>query len=124
MNLPVDKTSRQIKGFGTITFVFPEHAAKAYCELDGSVLSGRMLHLLPVKSKPEPEESEESKFYKIRQPTSGVTKVILIWGGILNLCTSLRVLSRSLQSESTLQIRAAATGIRFHFENNPIFSNL
>lgn len=79
MNLPVDKTSRQIKGFGTITFVFPEHAAKAYCELDGSVLSGRMLHLLPVKSKPEPEESEESKF---RQPTP--TYVTMTWDGTYN----------------------------------------
>ncbi|XP_015109002.1 probable RNA-binding protein 19 [Diachasma alloeum] len=52
VNLPVDKVTRKLKGFGTVTFMMPEHAAKAYSELDGSILNGRMLHLLPGKSKP------------------------------------------------------------------------
>ncbi|XP_063989754.1 probable RNA-binding protein 19 [Diachasmimorpha longicaudata] len=51
VNLPVDKVTRKLKGFGTVTFMMPEHAAKAYSELDGSILNGRMLHLLPGKSK-------------------------------------------------------------------------
>lgn len=29
----------------------PEHAAKAYSELDGKSFNGRLLHLLPGKSK-------------------------------------------------------------------------
>ncbi|XP_015191541.1 PREDICTED: probable RNA-binding protein 19 [Polistes dominula] len=51
VNLPVDRTTRKPKGFGTITFLMPEHAIKAYTELDGSILNGRMLHLLPGKAK-------------------------------------------------------------------------
>lgn len=51
VNLPVDRTTRKPKGFGTITFLMPEHAIKAYTELDGSILNGRMLHLLPGKAQ-------------------------------------------------------------------------
>lgn len=51
MNLPVDRTTRKPKGFGTVTFLMPEHAIRAYSELDGSILNGRMLHLLPGKTK-------------------------------------------------------------------------
>ncbi|KAK0097935.1 hypothetical protein PV326_012614 [Microctonus aethiopoides] len=52
VNLPIDKISRKPKGFGTITFMMPEHAVRAYSELDGTALNGRMLHLLPGKAKP------------------------------------------------------------------------
>ena len=51
VNLPIDKNTRKPKGFGTVTFMMPEHAVKAYSELDGSILNGRMLHILPGKSK-------------------------------------------------------------------------
>lgn len=51
VNLPVDRTTRKPKGFGTVTFLMPEHAIRAYSELDGSILNGRMLHLLPGKTK-------------------------------------------------------------------------
>ncbi|XP_014229300.1 probable RNA-binding protein 19 [Trichogramma pretiosum] len=50
VNLPVDTTTRKIKGFGTVTFLLPEHAVKAFSELDGTVHCGRLLHLLPAKS--------------------------------------------------------------------------
>ncbi|EZA55442.1 hypothetical protein DMN91_001735 [Ooceraea biroi] len=56
VNLPVDKVTRKPKGFGTVTFVMPEHAVRAYNELDGSALSGRMLHLLPGKAKASLED--------------------------------------------------------------------
>lgn len=36
--------------------MMPEHAVKAYTELDGSILNGRMLHILPGKSKITPED--------------------------------------------------------------------
>lgn len=44
----------------------PEHAVKAYTELDGSILHGRMLHLLPGKAKdtPDPQLDSESSNYK------------------------------------------------------------
>lgn len=56
VNLPVDRITRKPKGFGTVTFMMPEHAVKAYTELDGSILNGRMLHILPGKSKITPED--------------------------------------------------------------------
>lgn len=56
VNLPIDKVTRKQKGFGTVTFLMPEHAIKAYTELDGTVQFGRMLHLLPGKSKTSPED--------------------------------------------------------------------
>ncbi|KAJ8922208.1 hypothetical protein NQ315_004145 [Exocentrus adspersus] len=66
VNLPVDSTTRKMKGFGTVTFLMPEHAVKAYSTLDGSILHGRMLHLLPGKSKDTTEENqlEESSNFK------------------------------------------------------------
>lgn len=46
----------------------PEHAVKAYSELDGSILDGRMLHVLPAKAKSDPMEEldkSENKSYII-----------------------------------------------------------
>ncbi|XP_030567723.1 probable RNA-binding protein 19 [Drosophila novamexicana] len=61
VNLPVDKVTRQIKGFGTVTFMMPEHALKAFNALDGTTFHGRLLHLLPGKEldKPAEETNEE-----------------------------------------------------------------
>lgn len=65
VNLPVDRVTRKPKGFGTITFLMPEHAIKAYTELDGSVLDGRMLHILPGKAKAYLEDIDmENLTYK------------------------------------------------------------
>ncbi|XP_046390578.1 probable RNA-binding protein 19 [Ischnura elegans] len=64
VNVPVDWMTRKPKGFGTITFMIPEHAVKAYSELDGKAFHGRMLHLLPGKAKPEEDESLEGLTYK------------------------------------------------------------
>lgn len=36
----------------------PEHAVKAYTNLDGTVFQGRMLHLIASKSKPSDEDAE------------------------------------------------------------------
>ncbi|XP_028162960.1 probable RNA-binding protein 19 [Ostrinia furnacalis] len=51
VNMPIDKVLRQPKGFATVTFVMPEHAVKAFTELDGTTFCGRMLHLLPAKTE-------------------------------------------------------------------------
>ncbi|XP_014480667.1 PREDICTED: probable RNA-binding protein 19 [Dinoponera quadriceps] len=65
VNLPVDKVTRKPKGFGTVTFLMPEHAIKAYVELDGTVIDGRMLHLLPGKAKTSLEDIDtENLTYK------------------------------------------------------------
>lgn len=50
VNVPIDKDTRKSKGFGTITFMMPEHAITAYNELDGQSFNGRMLHILPAKA--------------------------------------------------------------------------
>ncbi|KAL1517600.1 hypothetical protein ABEB36_001341 [Hypothenemus hampei] len=62
LNMPIDIQSKQPKGFATITFMFPEHAVQAYTELDGTILQGRMMHLLPGKAKDKPESEETSNF--------------------------------------------------------------
>ncbi|XP_012538456.1 probable RNA-binding protein 19 [Monomorium pharaonis] len=65
VDLPVDKITRKPKGFGTITFLMPEHAVKAYSELDGTILDGRMLHILPGKTKASLEDiNTENLTYK------------------------------------------------------------
>ncbi|KAF2897811.1 hypothetical protein ILUMI_08367 [Ignelater luminosus] len=64
VSLPVDFTTRKLKGFGVITFLMPEHAVKAYSELDGSIVHGRMLHLLPGKAKDTPEDDQNTTNYK------------------------------------------------------------
>ena len=49
INLLVDKSTGSSIGLGYVTFMFPEHAVKAFSELDGKVFQGRLLHLLPSK---------------------------------------------------------------------------
>ncbi|XP_023300738.2 probable RNA-binding protein 19 [Lucilia cuprina] len=59
LNLPVDTVTRQIKGFGTVTFLMPEHAVLAFNKLDGTTFHGRLLHLIPGKSSKADEEQNE-----------------------------------------------------------------
>uniref|UniRef100_A0A1Q3FWA6 Putative multiple rna-binding domain-containing protein 1 n=1 Tax=Culex tarsalis TaxID=7177 RepID=A0A1Q3FWA6_CULTA len=49
VDLPIDANTRKLKGFGTVTFLMPEHAVHAYNELNGTFFHGRMFHLLPAK---------------------------------------------------------------------------
>ncbi|XP_060520539.1 probable RNA-binding protein 19 [Cylas formicarius] len=69
VNLPVDSATRKMKGFGMVTFMMPEHAAKAYSELDGSVLHGRMLHLLPGKARDGGAVGDEETDFKKSKAT-------------------------------------------------------
>ncbi len=41
VNLPVDRLTRKVKGFAFVTFMMPEHAVRAYSELDGKPFQGR-----------------------------------------------------------------------------------
>lgn len=61
VNMPIDPALRQPKGFATVTFLMPEHAVKAFTELDGTAFCGRMLHLLPAKTEKLEYESDDGK---------------------------------------------------------------
>lgn len=71
IHLPVDSFTRKIKGFAFVTFMFPEHAAKAFSELDGSCFQGRNLHLLPAKQKKVEEKTitgfKDKKLSKLKE---------------------------------------------------------
>ncbi|CAF4934664.1 unnamed protein product [Pieris macdunnoughi] len=60
VNMPIDSILRQPKGFATITFVMPEHAVKAYTELDGTAFCGRMMHILPAKSETVENDDDDA----------------------------------------------------------------
>eukprot|EP00794_Sanderia_malayensis_P013983 gene13983-15441_t len=64
VHLPIDKTTKRVTGIGFVTFVMPEHAVKALNELDGTVFQGRLLHVLPARTKrvtPSDQYSSDSK---------------------------------------------------------------
>ncbi|BES97847.1 RNA recognition motif. (a.k.a. RRM, RBD, or RNP domain) [Nesidiocoris tenuis] len=67
IDFPIDKESRKPKGFCTVTFLMPEHATAAYAALDGTVLHGRMLHLLPGKAKDVQEDDDDSTNFKAKK---------------------------------------------------------
>lgn len=65
-NMPIDQFSKKPKGFAYITFMFPEKALKAFSDLDGTIFQGRMLHILPGKSKQDNNDTnpEDLSFKK------------------------------------------------------------
>ncbi|XP_071880329.1 probable RNA-binding protein 19 isoform X2 [Anas platyrhynchos] len=67
IHFPIDRLTKKPKGFAFITYMMPEHAVKAYAEMDGQVFQGRMMHLLPStikKEKIEDVDADESSSYK------------------------------------------------------------
>ncbi|CAK1551172.1 unnamed protein product [Leptosia nina] len=64
VNMPIDPILRQPKGFATITFVMPEHAVKAYTELDGTAFCGRMMHILPAKTENVDDDDDAGLSFK------------------------------------------------------------
>ncbi|XP_036785198.2 probable RNA-binding protein 19 isoform X3 [Manis pentadactyla] len=60
LHYPIDSLTKKPKGFAFVTFMFPEHAVKAYAEVDGQVFQGRMLHLLPSTIKKEASEDTDA----------------------------------------------------------------
>lgn len=66
-NLPIDVVTRAIKGFGTVTFVMPEHAVRAFSELDGTIFHGRLLHLIPGKSRDDEALDAEADGLSFKQ---------------------------------------------------------
>ncbi|XP_068095834.1 probable RNA-binding protein 19 [Hyperolius riggenbachi] len=65
IHFPIDKLTKKPKGFAFVSFLFTEHAVKAYSEVDGQIFQGRMLHVLPsTVKKDEGEMAAESSGYK------------------------------------------------------------
>ncbi|XP_043757659.1 probable RNA-binding protein 19 [Cervus elaphus] len=60
LHYPIDSLTKKPKGFAFVTFMFPEHAVKAYAEVDGQVFQGRMLHVLPSTVKKEASEDADA----------------------------------------------------------------
>ncbi|XP_060049020.1 probable RNA-binding protein 19 isoform X2 [Erinaceus europaeus] len=60
LHYPIDTLTKKPKGFAFITFMFPEHAVKAYAQVDGQVFQGRMLHVLPSTIKKEASEDADT----------------------------------------------------------------
>ena len=42
VNVPIDKVTKQVKGFAFITFVIPENAVQAFTKLDGTTFQGKL----------------------------------------------------------------------------------
>nr|XP_008116887.1 PREDICTED: probable RNA-binding protein 19 [Anolis carolinensis]XP_008116888.1 PREDICTED: probable RNA-binding protein 19 [Anolis carolinensis]XP_008116889.1 PREDICTED: probable RNA-binding protein 19 [Anolis carolinensis] len=57
IHFPIDGLTKKPKGFAFVTYMFPEHAVKAFAEVDGQVFQGRMLHVLPSTIKKDEGES-------------------------------------------------------------------
>ena len=62
--MPIDNFSKKPKGFAHITCMFPEKALKAFTDLDGKIFQGRMLHILPGKTKQDSEINLEQLSFK------------------------------------------------------------
>ena len=59
INVPIDKVTKQVKGFAFVTYVIPENAVQAFTKLDGSTFQGRLLHIIP--GKPPKTEDDENQ---------------------------------------------------------------
>ncbi|XP_067406263.1 probable RNA-binding protein 19 isoform X2 [Emydura macquarii macquarii] len=60
IHFPIDSLTKKPKGFAFITYMIPEHAVKAFAEVDGQVFQGRMLHVLPSTIKKEERENPDA----------------------------------------------------------------
>ncbi|CAO3639840.1 unnamed protein product [Cunninghamella echinulata] len=58
VHMPISRDTKQSKGYAYILYLLPEHAVKAYKDLDMKSFQGRLLHILPAKEKPVSKEEE------------------------------------------------------------------
>lgn len=63
-----------LQGFGTVTFVLPEHAVLAFNELDGTIFHGRLLHLIPGKCKDDTENADTDATSNFKQKKAAKLK--------------------------------------------------
>uniref|UniRef100_A0A5S6R3M4 RRM domain-containing protein n=1 Tax=Trichuris muris TaxID=70415 RepID=A0A5S6R3M4_TRIMR len=68
VDYPTESSNGKPKGFGTVRFVFPENALKAFTECDGIIFQGRVLHILANAEKedeqPTVDPAQEASNYK------------------------------------------------------------
>lgn len=57
--MPISKDTKRPKGFAYILYLLPEHAVKAFEDLDMKFFQGRLLHIIPGKEKPQRQEEQE-----------------------------------------------------------------
>lgn len=69
IHLPIDFLTKKAIGFAFVSYVFAEHAVKAFSELDGTIFLGRLLHLIPAKSKKEFQIDENDTNFKKKKET-------------------------------------------------------
>lgn len=53
IHFPIDKKTSLPKGYAYVEFMFPQNAAQAYDELNGTIFQGRNFHLIPSRPKPD-----------------------------------------------------------------------
>ena len=58
VTIPLDKHTNKSTGIAFVTFMLPEHAVRAYDSLDGQIVQGRLLHILPAKPRNSRDEGE------------------------------------------------------------------
>ena len=54
--MPIDKITKESKGYAFVLFMLPEHAINAFSSLDKSIFQGRILEVVAAKEKPEAAE--------------------------------------------------------------------
>ncbi|XP_043910029.1 probable RNA-binding protein 19 [Protopterus annectens] len=71
IHFPIDNLTKKPKGFAFITYMIPEHAVKAYAALDGAVMQGRVMHVMPSTIKKEQPDGNQdvpgSSSYKMQK---------------------------------------------------------
>lgn len=60
VHMPIARETKKPKGFAYILFMIPEHAVKAYSQLDGTIFQGRLLHILPALDEKEKKKKKEN----------------------------------------------------------------
>ncbi|KAI9486704.1 MAG: hypothetical protein EXX96DRAFT_516924 [Benjaminiella poitrasii] len=58
VHMPIAKDTKKSKGYAYILYLLPEHAIKAYEDLDMKTFQGRLLHVIPSEEKPASKEEE------------------------------------------------------------------
>ncbi|KAJ3203059.1 hypothetical protein HDU67_010430, partial [Dinochytrium kinnereticum] len=61
IHISIDKETKKPKGYAFILYLLPEHAVKAYAELDNSIFQGRILEVLPGKERPVVNDAWEGE---------------------------------------------------------------
>ncbi|KAJ3326012.1 hypothetical protein HDV06_002397 [Boothiomyces sp. JEL0866] len=56
IHLPIDKITKESKGYAFIMYVLPENAFAAFSKLDKSIFQGRILEIVAAREKPKTEE--------------------------------------------------------------------